>query len=163
MTSAEDEFGKRILSPLQASVVLDPQVAAEEKASYLLLAENLLQGINLGSSNEDLQQEQATLAAHRRTHSLPLLRGLAAVLLAIIILFGSSLTVYAAQDSLPGESLYPLKVISEDIRLSLTPSTKDKLDITLDHTNRRVDEITSLLAIGEDRPAGIYRSLRRRA
>jgi len=152
MTRAEDEFGKRILSPLQASAVLDPQVAAEEKASYLLLAANLLKGINLGSSKEDLQQEQATLAANRRTHSLPLLRGLSAVLLAIIILFGSSLTVYAAQDSLPGESLYPLKVISEDIRLSLTPSTKDKLDITLDHTNRRVDEITSLLAKGKTVP-----------
>jgi hypothetical protein len=152
MTEAKDEFGKRILSPLQTTAILDPQVVAEEKASYLLLAENLRQGINLGPSKKDIQHEQATLTVFRRKHTLPLMRSLAAVLIAIIILFGTSLTVYAAQDSLPGESLYPLKVISEDIQLSLTRSTKAKLEITLDHTNRRVDEITSLLAIGKTIP-----------
>ncbi|OGN91424.1 MAG: hypothetical protein A2Y88_05530 [Chloroflexi bacterium RBG_13_48_10] len=149
MTKAKDEFGKRILSPLQTTAILDPQVVAEEKASYLLLAENLRQGINLGPSKEDIQHEQATLTVFRRKHTLPLLRSLAVVLIAIIILFGTSLTVYAAQDSLPGESLYPLKVISEDIQISLTRSPEDRLDITLDHTNRRVEEITSLLAMGK--------------
>lgn len=152
MTRAEDEFGKRILAPLQTAAFLDPKVVAEEKANYLLLAENLRQGNNLASFKIDKQEEQGTFTEFRRKRTLPLLRSLAAVLIAIIILFGSSLTVYAAQDSLPGESLYPLKVFSEDIRLSLTRSTKAKLDITLDHTNRRLDEITNLLAMGKTVP-----------
>ena len=152
MTKAEDEFGKRILSPLQTTAILDPQVAAEEKTSYLLLAENLRQRINLGPWREEIQQERVTLTAYHRKHTLTLLRGLAAVLVIIIILFGTSLTVSASQDSLPGESLYPLKVISEDIQLSLTRSPEAKLDITLDHTNRRVEEITNLLAMGKTIP-----------
>jgi hypothetical protein len=64
-------------------------------------------------------------------------------------LVGSSLTVSAAQDSFPGDTLYPLKEISEDIRLSLTRSPQARLDVTLDYTNRRVDEITHVLATGK--------------
>ena len=149
MTKAEDEFGKRILSPLQTTAALDSSVAAEEKASYLLLAENIRQGIIGEPGKADKQQEQATSTAYRRKHTFSLLSGLAAVLIVIIVLFGTSLTVYAAQDSLPGESLYSLKVISEDIQLSLTRTPKAKLDITLNHTNRRVEEISNLLAMGK--------------
>ena len=57
--------------------------------------------------------------------------------------------MYAAQSSLPGEPLYPLKSWSESVRLSMTFSTKAKLNLTLDYTNRRVDEISSLLAGGK--------------
>jgi hypothetical protein len=78
------------------------------------------------------------------------MKTLVAVLLAVLVLLsGSSFTVYAAQSSLPGEPLYAIKSWSEDVRLSMTLSTKAKLNLTLDYTNRRVAEISELLAGGK--------------
>jgi hypothetical protein len=149
MKKADDEFGKRILAPLQPTPPLDPNIAAEEKNKYLLQVESIRQGIIPGSDTQEIRQAEAVFSSHRRKQRYTLLRSLAAVLVALIILVGSSLTVYAAQDSLPGESLYTLKAISEDIRLSVTHSPQARLDITLDYTNRRVDEISHLLAVGK--------------
>src|SRR4030043_1832477 len=152
MTKADDEYGKRVLAPLQPAPPLDPQISAREKARFLLEAENFSQGFVPGAGSLDKQLEPGMSMESIRKRPMSLLKALVAALIALFVLVGSSLTVYAAQDSLPGETLYPLKTISEDIRLSLTPSTKDKLDITLDHTNRRVDEINSLLAKGKTVP-----------
>jgi len=153
MTRTDDEYGKRVLAPLKATPPLDPQIAAAEKAKFLLLGEELHQGYVPGIGSEDEQQDHGISMGLLRKPNLSLRKGLAAALIVLIILIGSSLTVYAAQDRLPGETLYPLKVISEDIRLSLTRSPQAKLDITLNFTNRRVDEITHLLETGNPLPA----------
>ena len=80
----------------------------------------------------------------------PVMQVLFAVLLAVIIvLAGGSATVLAAQNSLPGDQLYPVKTWSEDVRLSLTFSTQAKLNLTLEYTNRRLGEISSLVAQGK--------------
>lgn len=152
MKKTEDEFGKRILAPLQPTPSLDPKIVAEERNKYLLQVESIRQGFIPGSDMDDARVAEDVFSVHRRKQHYTLLRGLAAVLCALIILVGSSLTVYAAQDSLPGESLYTLKAISEDIRLSVTHSQQARLDITLDYTNRRVDEISQLLAAGKSMP-----------
>jgi hypothetical protein len=153
MKKSEDEFGKRILAPLQPTPSLDPKIVAEEKNKYLLQAESIRQRFIPGSDTEEVRVADEVFSVQRRKQHHVLLRGLAAVLFALIILVGSSLTVYAAQDSLPGESLYMLKAISEDVRLSVTHSPQARLDITLDYTNRRVDEISQLLAAGKSLPA----------
>jgi hypothetical protein len=153
MTRSDHEYGKRVLAPLYPTPPIDPLIAAEEKARFLLQAENLLQGFTPGSDTMEKQQDLEMSMPSLRKRPMHLLKGLVAVVVALIVLVGSSLTVYAAQDSLPGESLYPLKAISEDIRLSLTRSPQTRLDMTLDYTNRRVDEITHLLASGKSLPA----------
>jgi len=153
MTRTDDEFGKRILTPLRTAPPIEPQVAAEEKTRYLLQAENLRKGILPDTGREDKHKEHGRLTGFLRKRPLPLLRGLAALLVALIFLVGSSLTVFAAQDSLPGEALYPLKSLSEDVHLSLTHSPQGKLEMTLGYTNRRMDEISHLLATGKPVPA----------
>ncbi|OGO29260.1 MAG: hypothetical protein A2136_10800 [Chloroflexi bacterium RBG_16_54_11] len=70
----------------------------------------------------------------------------------MVILAGSSITVYASQSSLPGDLLYPVKSLSEDIRLTLTSSPQAKLDLTLDYTDRRMGEITALISGGGNVP-----------
>jgi hypothetical protein len=159
MTKAEDEFGKQILSPLKSVPPVDPQVAAEEKARFLLLVEEIRQGILPESSNDSLLQEYGAMKASRGVHRFPLLGGLVALLIALIVIFGSSLTVYAAQGSLPGEGLYPLKSISEDIRLSLTHSPRARLDLTLEYSQRRVGEISQILAMKKNIPAKVSERL----
>ena len=153
MTRADDEFGKRILTPLRTAPPIDPQVAAEEKTKFLLLGEELHQGYVTGTGSVDKQQDRGISMGLLRKPNLSLLKGLVAALIVLILVIGSSLTVYAAQDRLPGESLYPLKVISEDMRLSLTRSPQAKLEMTLDYTNRRMDEISHLLETGNSLPA----------
>ena len=159
MTKAEDEFGKHILSPLKSVPPIDPQVAAQEKARYLLLGEEIRQGIVPESGSEGMLQEHGTMKAFRGVHRFPLLRGLVALLIALIVIFGSSLTVYAAQGSLPGESLYPLKSISEDVRLSLTRSPRARLELTLEYSQRRVGEISQMLAMKKNVPAKVSKRL----
>ena len=82
-----------------------------------------------------------------------MLNTLMAIVITITLLFGGAgATVYAAQGSLPDESLYPVKTWSEDVRLSLAGSSQGQLDLTLDFTHRRVAEIAELRADGKPIP-----------
>ncbi|OGO11843.1 MAG: hypothetical protein A2030_02105 [Chloroflexi bacterium RBG_19FT_COMBO_50_10] len=150
MTNADDEYAKQILAPLHPTPPLDPLIAAEEKAKFLLLGENMRQAFT--TDGIEKRVKHGNFLAHLSRRQIPLFKGLVATLIALVILIGSSLTVYAAQGSLPGESLYSLKVIGEDIRLSLTRSPQARLDLTLDYTNRRVGEISTLSSGGEALP-----------
>lgn len=145
-----DEYGKRILSPLRQVPSMDAQSAAEARKQFLLQGESLRQGLisQPAASERQTSKEKTNIFAMFR-HK-PLLKGLVAVVFAVlVILSGSSITVAAAQGSLPGEPLYAIKSWSEDVRLSMTRSTEAKLNLTLDYTNRRVDEISGLLAGGK--------------
>jgi hypothetical protein len=147
-----DEFGKDALAPLRDAPYPDPQVLGQEKARIMELGGNLRQTlIPSPSTSETPLSQHGDIPALRQQPRL-ILKALTAALIALFILVGSSLTVYAAQDSLPGETLYLVKSWSEDVRLSLTSSPQVKLRMTLDYTNRRMGEIAILLAMGKSLP-----------
>jgi hypothetical protein len=77
------------------------------------------------------------------------MKALVGAVLALLILVGSTATVYASQSSLPGDPLYIVKSLSEDFRLSFTTSPQAKLDLTLTYTERRIGEITTLVSFGK--------------
>ncbi len=143
-----DEFGRRTLEALRDTPPLNSSTANELKARYLSQADSLRQaGTEYSSSKPSAYHTENT----RRWswHPRPILKTLAAVFLAIsILLIGSSLTVFAAQDSLPGQALYPVKSWSEDVSLSFAPSPQAKLSLILQYTNRRMNEISILSANG---------------
>ncbi len=153
MTSTDqefDEYGKRILAPLRQAPGMDPMVSAEAKKQFILQGESLRQGLNLRPGARDKQIKPEPTNIFGMFQRKPILKALAAIIIAVvIILSGSTITVAAAQSSLPGDPLYSVKSWSEEVRLSLAFSTKTKLNLTLDYTNRRVDEIQSLLAGGK--------------
>ncbi len=152
MTRAEDEldeYGKRVFERLRSTRPIDPLVTTAEKAKFLLQGENLQKGLTPGSGEVYAERDLHRLSALRRKRPLPLFKALVVTILVLIFLVGSSFTVYAAQSSLPGQPLYTIKSWSEDIRLSLTFSTKGKLNLTLDYTNRRMDEISRMVASGK--------------
>jgi len=69
----------------------------------------------------------------------------------VIILTVSALgggTVYAAQDSLPGEVLYPVKLATEQIRMILPGSDVVKAERALGFVERRMGEIEALAERG---------------
>ena len=146
----EDEYGKRILAPLKDSPALEPAIQAEERAKFMQLGEDL-RGRAIQDRKLTSQSQSSSVAMQGRL-SIPLFKVLVITLLVLVFVAVSSISVYAAQNSLPGEPLYPIKSFSEDIRLSLTFSTQTKLNLTLDFTNRRMGEIRSLIADGRAVP-----------
>lgn len=69
----------------------------------------------------------------------------AAAAAVIIIILGTSGVAFASQNSLPGNTLYPVKLLTEDIRSSLTVSPGAKAKLQTDFAARRVGEVKLLL------------------
>lgn len=62
---------------------------------------------------------------------------------------GSGVTLAAAQGSLPGDMLYPVKLLSEQVRLRITDSDAEVAQLSLELANRRTEEIRMLLTAGK--------------
>jgi hypothetical protein len=63
--------------------------------------------------------------------------------------------VFASADSLPGDALYPVKVIVEDTRLALTADPDAQVELTLAFAAERVEEMQRLMAQGKSVPQDV--------
>lgn len=83
---------------------------------------------------------------HGRRRWLP--RVAVAAALALAILFsGTGLYLTSAQ-ALPGDALYPVKRAAEGLRLNLISNPRQKLNLSLDYGERRLEEVQALLEAG---------------
>jgi hypothetical protein len=64
-----------------------------------------------------------------------------AAIAVLVLLVASSGTVAAAGNSLPDQTLYPVKLATEKVRLALTPSTLGKAEYYAELVDKRVSEI----------------------
>lgn len=69
--------------------------------------------------------------------------------LVVILAGGSVMSVSAAEQSMPGDFLYGLKLATEQARLALTSTKGDKLKLKTEFTARRIVELKQVVA--EDR------------
>ena len=69
---------------------------------------------------------------------------LSTLIIVSLILGSTTTTVYASQNSSPDHFLYPVKIASEDLRLSLASSSKDKVGMDIEFANRRLQEVNTL-------------------
>lgn len=60
------------------------------------------------------------------------------------ILGGSLFSVNASERSLPGDTLYPVKIATEQTKLALTSKKTDKLKLKTEYVTRRVNEIKAI-------------------
>jgi hypothetical protein len=67
-----------------------------------------------------------------------------------LLLVGSGTVVYAAQGSQPNQILYPVKLLSEDVRLRLVVNPQSQFQLNLAFADRRLDEIDKLAQAGQD-------------
>lgn len=65
-----------------------------------------------------------------------------------LLVGGGAGTVYAAQDSLPNDALYAVKIASENVQLQLANSAEEEFALHAEHAERRCEEIAALLAEG---------------
>ncbi|MBI4302955.1 MAG: hypothetical protein HY665_01255 [Chloroflexi bacterium] len=77
----------------------------------------------------------------------PVLTSLLAVLITVSLAGG---TVYAAQSSLPGDALYPVKTGAEKFQLVITFDPEDKAELHLKLSERRLDEIVVQVGLNRD-------------
>jgi hypothetical protein len=79
-------------------------------------------------------------------HELTPARIIASVLVGVLILgaAGGS-TAYAAQSSLPGDKLYPVKTTVENFQLAVTPGAVSKANLHMKLVQRRIDEAAQQL------------------
>lgn len=67
----------------------------------------------------------------------------------VLSLLSGAGAVYASNDALPGEFLYPVKTWVEDVQLLLAPDDKD-VELAGIFASRRMDELLALLQSGEE-------------
>ena len=73
----------------------------------------------------------------------------ASMLVVLALLFGSTgATAYASQGSLPGEVLYPVKTLIEDVRLDLTKDPAKQYDLLDAYLTTRFAELDDMKAQG---------------
>jgi hypothetical protein len=150
-----DEHVKGLLDRLRKVSPLGPQAVAEERAKFLAQGEKFRAAVSQPKSRRHNGWINTFVLAFPRKERIPMLNTLMAIVISLTLLFGGAgATVYAAQSSLPDETLYPVKTWSEDVRLSLAGSSQGQLDLTLDFTNRRITEIAGLQADGKPVPGG---------
>jgi hypothetical protein len=65
-----------------------------------------------------------------------------------LILGGSGITAVSAQGSLPDTTLYPVKLLTEDIQFGLTTDPFAKWELSMQLTEQRITEIRTMLSNG---------------
>ncbi len=74
------------------------------------------------------------------------------LVVASLLLGGGGATVAYAQGSLPDQALYGVKLLSEDIYQEITSDPQAEWQLSLELTNRRIEEIQALIEAGEVLP-----------
>ncbi len=78
-------------------------------------------------------------------------RVLASIGIAILVFAAAGgTTVYAAQSSLPGDTLYGVKTGVENLQLAVTSSPANKADLYLKFAQRRIDEVQQQVKLNRD-------------
>jgi hypothetical protein len=150
MSLANDEIDERLLRlliQLKPVEPLDPTIAAAERASYLEQVNSLVADATRQTEKHPKEWIDKNINNIHRKVLSPLFSTLLIVLLVIgFLLGGMGTTVHAAQNSLPNQYLFIVKIWSEQVRLSLTDSPEDQLGMVLQFTNRRMSELSEMVA-----------------
>lgn len=73
-------------------------------------------------------------------------RPLAVSFVGAMIVFSTMATMGMAQDAIPGDILYPVKIVGENVQLALTADIESKTRIEMEFAGRRVKELNKLVA-----------------
>jgi Domain of unknown function (DUF5667) len=147
MNPRDDSLDPRLqdkLNRFKATPARNAQAAARGRANFLARAEPLRQAVPPAA----LGRRTGWLNLFQRKERFSM-STLTALLMALVVaLGGSGATVYAAQNALPTDSLYPVKILSEDLQVGLTEDSEARANLLLNQANRRLGEIAALEAKG---------------
>ncbi|MDZ7844851.1 MAG: DUF5667 domain-containing protein [Anaerolineales bacterium] len=139
---------KKYLDSLKETPERDQEQAAETRAKFLARAESITPPQRTPARDKKWFQFPGKAWASRKW--APALAGILAALILALASVGG--TVYAAQDSLPNDFLYPVKTLTETIQLKLEDDLEDRLDLHTHFAKRRLEEIQMMLENNEEIP-----------
>lgn len=88
-------------------------------------------------------------------HRRALATALSVLIVLIVLLVSLGGTVYAAQASGPGDTLYPVKLFAEDVRLGFATGAQPRLDMLVEMCQARTAEMTALAERRQAIPAEV--------
>ncbi|MEV4191624.1 DUF5667 domain-containing protein [Streptomyces toxytricini] len=138
--------------------VLDPEVKVVQRAQLVAAMEAMVMEERAGggaASDPQVPEQRAGRGAHRATPLRKLRprsrwsKGIAAGGLTVGVAAGAFSGVAAAStDSLPGDTLYPVKRGMEDLKLGMADEDADRGELYLDQASNRLSEARRLMERG---------------
>jgi hypothetical protein len=142
------------LEALWSTPARDPLAAAQNRQAFLHRARTL--GPAVSRTSHQRRTGWIILPGKERSP----MTALVSLALALALAFGGAgATAYAAQDSLPSDPLYNVKLIGEQVQLTLTRDPQGDFDLLVSFAAERIREMTALAAAGEGIPAQVQTRL----
>ena len=144
----EHELSSR-LTELDSVPARDPQAAARGRSRFLAEASHLRE-----TKFQRARQPRAAWGQVFQT-KMPFIKTLLSATIVLLLLVASATTVFAAQNDLPTDPLYGVKLISEDAGLFLTPDPAVKTERLMELAQIRIQEMSTLTEEGQTIPAQV--------
>jgi len=133
-----------LLDELKPASVRDPQTAARARSRFLAQA--------VSASEEQRHNWWTTIFQQKEKFAMNLIMS---ALVVLGLLFGGSATVSAAQDDLPTQPLYQIKLVSEDASVWLAPDPITKIEKLMEQAQTRTEEMAALTSEGITPPTAL--------
>lgn len=149
------------LEQLHETESRNPHTAAVKRAAFLTEARKLSLGVSTQPHqrlNEWMAAITTFLAAPRKEKGVSMFSTVLTLIVVLSLAFGGG-TVAAAQISMPDDALYQIKLLSEDARLSISADQETQLQLSLEFAERRMEEIQTMLQMGETPPETVMTRL----
>ena len=148
----EDELDETVKNGLGALTdeTRPPEQAAAGRAAFLARVEEARQSVSPGTDRRHIGWMASILAFFRsRKERSPMLTTIVTFITVLtMILGGGGITLAAAQSAMPDQALYSVKTWTENVRYELAGSDQNRLELALAFTERRMEEIKTMLQSG---------------
>ena len=147
--------GLDTLEALRAAPALEAETLAQGRQAFVAQARTLFQPVSPVPARRPLGwMFNLARAIGPKEHS-PMKLFLRLALVLTLVFGGATATAFAAQDSLPAEPLYAVKLITEDLRLSLTADPIAEISLLTEFAARRAQEMAQLASAHRAIPAEV--------
>ena len=131
-----------LLDEIKPASARNPQAAARARSRFVAQA--------VSASEERRHNWWTTIFQQKEKFAMNMLMS---ALVVLGLLFGGSATVSAAQDDLPNQPLYQLKLMSEDAKVWLASDPGLKIEMLMEQVQTRTEEMAALTLAGITPPA----------
>ena len=131
-----------LLDEIKPASARNPQAAARARSRFIAQA--------VSASEERRHNWWTTIFQQKEKFAMNMLMS---ALVILGLLFGGSATVSAAQDDLPNQPLYQLKLMSEDAKVWLASDPGLKIEMLMEQVQTRTEEMAALTLAGITPPA----------
>lgn len=131
-----------LLDEIKPASARNPQAAARARSRFIAQA--------VSASEERRHNWWTTIFQQKEKFAMNMLMS---ALVILGLLFGGSATVSAAQDDLPNQPLYQLKLMSENAKVWLASDPGLKIEMLMEQVQTRTEEMAALTLAGITPPA----------